>query len=87
MLVREWYGMFSLQLVEIMVGAAGIEPATVGLEIRCSIRLSYAPILTNVAQSKAVSAYRSARLLEATIFYTQAPLYSLKKKRKLKLVF
>ena len=26
-----------------MVGAAGIEPATVGLEIRCSIRLSYAP--------------------------------------------
>ena len=27
-----------------MVGAAGIEPATVGLEIRCSIRLSYAPI-------------------------------------------
>jgi hypothetical protein len=28
-----------------VVGAAGIEPATVGLEIRCSIRLSYAPIL------------------------------------------
>ena len=28
-----------------MVGAAGIEPATVGLEIRCSIRLSYAPSL------------------------------------------
>jgi hypothetical protein len=26
-----------------MVGAAGIEPATPGLEIRCSIRLSYAP--------------------------------------------
>ena len=26
-----------------MVGAAGIEPATLGLEIRCSIRLSYAP--------------------------------------------
>ena len=26
-----------------MVGAAGFEPATVGLEIRCSIRLSYAP--------------------------------------------
>lgn len=24
-----------------MVGAAGIEPATVGLEIRCSIQLSY----------------------------------------------
>lgn len=27
-----------------MVGAAGIEPATPGLEIRCSIRLSYAPL-------------------------------------------
>ncbi len=26
-----------------MVGAAGFEPATAGLEIRCSIRLSYAP--------------------------------------------
>ncbi|MCU1300339.1 MAG: hypothetical protein JWQ87_623 [Candidatus Sulfotelmatobacter sp.] len=29
-----------------MVGAAGIEPATTGLEIRCSIRLSYAPSTT-----------------------------------------
>ena len=28
-----------------MVGAAGFEPATAGLEIRCSIRLSYAPSL------------------------------------------
>jgi (2Fe-2S) ferredoxin len=27
-----------------LVGAAGIEPATTGLEIRCSIRLSYAPL-------------------------------------------
>ncbi len=27
-----------------MVGAAGIEPATTGLEIRCSIQLSYAPL-------------------------------------------
>ena len=27
-----------------IVGAAGIEPATLGLEIRCSIRLSYAPV-------------------------------------------
>ncbi len=26
-----------------LVGAAGFEPATLGLEIRCSIRLSYAP--------------------------------------------
>ena len=27
-----------------LVGAAGIEPATTGLEIRCSIHLSYAPV-------------------------------------------
>lgn len=27
-----------------LVGAAGIEPATPGLEIRCSIHLSYAPL-------------------------------------------
>ena len=27
----------------VVVGAAGLEPATLGLEIRCSIRLSYAP--------------------------------------------
>src|ERR1700722_12694748 len=27
-----------------LVGAAGFEPATLGLEIRCSIRLSYAPV-------------------------------------------
>ena len=27
-----------------LVGPAGIEPATAGLEIRCSIRLSYGPI-------------------------------------------
>ena len=31
-----------------MVGAAGIEPATAGLEIRCSIRLSYAPAVVNL---------------------------------------
>jgi hypothetical protein len=30
-----------------LVGAAGVEPATAGLEIRCSIRLSYAPTLVN----------------------------------------
>jgi hypothetical protein len=29
-----------------MVGAAGLEPATTGLEIRCSIQLSYAPATT-----------------------------------------
>ena len=30
----------------LLVGAAGIEPATTGLEIRCSIHLSYAPTTT-----------------------------------------
>ena len=29
--------------IELLVGAAGIEPATTGLENRCSIQLSYAP--------------------------------------------
>jgi hypothetical protein len=28
----------------VLVGPAGVEPATLGLEIRCSIRLSYGPI-------------------------------------------
>ena len=32
-----------------MVGAAGLEPATLGLEIRCSIHLSYAPAAINLA--------------------------------------
>jgi hypothetical protein len=30
---------------ELMVGAAGLEPATLCLEGRCSIHLSYAPIM------------------------------------------
>ncbi len=29
--------------IAMMVGPAGLEPATTGLEIRCSIRLSYGP--------------------------------------------
>jgi hypothetical protein len=33
-----------------VVGAAGLEPATLGLEIRCSIRLSYAPALINTGE-------------------------------------
>src|SRR5712671_4232989 len=33
----------SVKLRDVLVGTAGIEPATAGLEIRCSIQLSYAP--------------------------------------------
>ncbi len=32
-------------ILKSLVGAAGLEPAALGLEIRCSIRLSYAPRL------------------------------------------
>ena len=39
-----------LQFFESLVGTAGFEPATLGLEIRCSIRLSYAPTKTNLTQ-------------------------------------
>ena len=38
-----------------LVGAAGIEPATLGLEIRCSIRLSYAPLTTYAMYEPAFS--------------------------------
>ena len=36
---------FRFVLISKLVGPAGIEPATLGLEIRCSIHLSYGPIL------------------------------------------
>jgi hypothetical protein len=53
-----------------MVGAAGIEPATAGLEIRCSIRLSYAPIRKQLYRKRLGIAFRKhvdswlARLIE-----------------------
>ena len=34
----------SRNLLKTLVGAAGLEPATLCLEGRCSIRLSYAPV-------------------------------------------
>jgi hypothetical protein len=43
-----------------LVGAAGIEPATLGLEIRCSIRLSYAPVADGSAESKLYAIQRIA---------------------------
>src|SRR5208282_225485 len=40
-----------------VVGPAGIEPATLGLEIRCSIRLSYGPS-TTYGHSRFLGLYR-----------------------------
>ncbi len=37
----------SQKLMEELAGVEGLEPPTLGLEIRCSIRLSYTPALTN----------------------------------------
>ncbi len=34
----------SKRVFEYVVGPEGIEPPTLGLEIRCSIRLSYGPL-------------------------------------------
>ena len=34
-----------------MVGAAGLEPATLCLEGRCSIHLSYAPMTSTISQN------------------------------------
>jgi hypothetical protein len=47
----------------ILVGPAGIEPATVGLEIRCSIPLSYGPAgLASLLASIVAQPVRQARL-------------------------
>jgi hypothetical protein len=43
-----------------MVGAAGIEPATPGLEGRCSIQLSYAPAAECPAKSIVAEAQHSS---------------------------
>jgi hypothetical protein len=60
-----------------MVGAAGIEPATVGLEIRCSIRLSYAPARTADFILPAVGVIPNSRivllLLCSAVIYLRFP--------------
>jgi hypothetical protein len=43
-----------------LVGAAGIEPATTGLENRCSIQLSYAP-LSKIYHTPGVEYYAVSR--------------------------
>jgi hypothetical protein len=50
----------------VVVGAAGIEPATTGLEIRCSIRLSYAP-LSKIYHKLGLEYYAVSRDLRHTI--------------------
>ena len=51
-----------------LVGAAGIEPATLGLEIQCSIRLSYAPKLAGFHHNNSgVCGVESARLSGTTV--------------------
>jgi hypothetical protein len=37
-----------------MAGVEGLEPPTLGLEIRCSIRLSYTPVRTYMTRASLV---------------------------------
>ena len=69
-----------------MVGPAGIEPATLGLEIRCSIRLSYGPSVTQVyslltVDSGAVSVPVSAK--PSGSFSIAQPLHGYESKRQM----
>ncbi len=59
------------ELVELVVGEAGIEPTTPGLEGRCSIQLSYSPTSPYCSFAAAVSAeapdvMESAKAAKAT---------------------
>src|SRR5882762_1663865 len=64
-----------------MVGAAGIEPATLGLEIRCSIRLSYAPLTVQPTENKLYSQPSSAvtlafsRSIASTVCFGRVLIY------------
>lgn len=50
-----------------MVGAAGLEPATLGLEIQCSIRLSYAPALCGCLHTELMIAFTRASTIQASV--------------------
>ncbi len=49
--------------LRIMVGAAGLEPATLCLEGRCSIQLSYAPTGLELALTSILAEFRALRLV------------------------
>lgn len=44
-----------------VVGPAGIEPATFGLGVRCSVRLSYGPMVGNVGFEPTTSCAQGRR--------------------------
>ena len=48
-----------------MVGEAGLEPTTPGLEGRCSIQLSYSPVFAIVSPSAPPRGYRRASMVTA----------------------
>ena len=67
------------QTIARLVGAAGFEPATAGLEIRCSIRLSYAPslVFSSVYQLRLLrKLYKSCTCLKSLAQLTHGVLNS-----------
>ena len=51
----------SPKLLNLMVGEAGIEPTTPGLEGRCSIQLSYSPVVTAFTIVMVIAVSNTAR--------------------------
>jgi hypothetical protein len=55
-----------------MVGAAGLEPATLCLEGRCSIQLSYAPVFVEQMLFSILAEFRAKRALFRHGWHQQA---------------